>query len=138
MAPRVSSSQSTMSFVPSASMEPISGWTVDNNRMAKPNRSIYEPDIGGGTSTNLFQSPSIPSVKPALAANAKFFVPTAAPSSNEQTMEAIVEIKQEDNIVSSCECELGSNSAYGAYGSYSLGRSSTEAIHILTICYEYS
>ncbi|KAG4946964.1 hypothetical protein JHK87_042971 [Glycine soja] len=73
---------------------------------------------GGGTSTNLFQSPSIPSVKPALAANAKSFVPTAAPSSNEQTMEAIVEIKQEDNI-------LGSNSAYGAYGSYSLGRSST-------------
>jgi hypothetical protein len=49
MAPRVSSSQSTMamsSLVPSASMEPISEWTADNNRMAKPNRSVSEPDIG--------------------------------------------------------------------------------------------
>ena len=35
-----------MSFVPSASMEPISGWTADNNRMAKPNRSVSEPDFG--------------------------------------------------------------------------------------------
>ncbi|CAJ2650480.1 unnamed protein product [Trifolium pratense] len=49
MAPRVSTSQSTMtmsSLVPSASMEPISEWTADNNRMAKPNRSVSEPDIG--------------------------------------------------------------------------------------------
>nr|KYP67221.1 Protein transport protein Sec16B [Cajanus cajan] len=49
MAPRVSSSQSTMamsSLVPSASMEPISEWTADNNRMPKPNRSVSEPDIG--------------------------------------------------------------------------------------------
>jgi len=49
MAPRVSSSQSTMavsSLVPSASMEPISDWTADNNRMPKPNRSVSEPDIG--------------------------------------------------------------------------------------------
>ncbi|TKY70828.1 transport protein SEC16B-like [Spatholobus suberectus] len=257
MAPRVSSSQSTMamsSLVPSASMEPISQWTTDDNRMAKPNRSVSEPDIGriprqettspdaqgkaqasggtsrfsrfgfgsqllqktvglvlkprsgrqaklgeknkfyydeklkrwveegaevpaeeaalppppttaafqngsteynlrsalktessppiegsnirtsspelspgmppmppsgnqfsargrlgvrsryvdtfnqgGGTSANLFQSPSVPSVKPALAANAKFFIPTPAPSSNEQTMEAIAESNQEDS-----------------------------------------
>jgi len=50
MAPRVSTSQSTMamsSLVPSASLEPISEWTADNNRMAaKPNRSVSEPDIG--------------------------------------------------------------------------------------------
>ncbi|XP_027359993.1 protein transport protein SEC16B homolog [Abrus precatorius] len=258
MAPRVSSSQSTMamsSLIPSASMEPISGWTADNNRMAKPNRSVSEPDIGrtprqettspnaqgkaqvsggtsrfsrfgfgsqllqktvglvlrprsgrqaklgeknkfyydeklkrwveegaelpteeaalppppttaafqngsteynlksalktessppiegpnlrtsspelspgmppmppssnqfsargrlgvraryvdtfnhgGGSSPNLFQSPSVPSVKPALAANAKFFIPTPAPSSNEQTMEAIAETNQEDSV----------------------------------------
>jgi len=45
-------------------------------------------------------------MKPALAANVKFFVPTAAPSSNERTMEAIVESKKEDNVVSSCECEV--------------------------------
>lgn len=47
--PRVSTSQSTMamsSLVPSASMEPMSEWTADNNQMAKPNRSVSEPDIG--------------------------------------------------------------------------------------------
>ncbi|KAK4349639.1 hypothetical protein RND71_032394 [Anisodus tanguticus] len=31
---------------------------------------------GGGNPTNLFQSPSVPSIKPATAGNAKFFVPT--------------------------------------------------------------
>ena len=49
MAPRVSTSQSTMamsSLVPSASMEPISEWTADDNKMTKPNRSVSEPDIG--------------------------------------------------------------------------------------------
>ncbi|WVZ12619.1 hypothetical protein V8G54_017149 [Vigna mungo] len=258
IAPRVSSSQSTMavsSLVPSASMEPISEWTADNNRMTKPNRSVSEPDIGriprqemtspdaqgkaqasggtsrfsrfgfgsqllqktvglvlkprpgrqaklgeknkfyydeklkrwveegaelpaeeaalpppppttaafqngsteynlksalktessppfegsntrtstselspgmppipptsnqfsargrlgvrsryvdtfnqgGGNSANMFQSPSVPSVKPALAANAKFFVPSPAQSSNEQAMGAIAESNQEDS-----------------------------------------
>ncbi|OIV94615.1 hypothetical protein TanjilG_25839 [Lupinus angustifolius] len=46
---QMSNSQSTMamsSLVPSASMEPISNWTADNNRMAKPNRSVSEPDFG--------------------------------------------------------------------------------------------
>ncbi|TKY55452.1 transport protein SEC16B-like [Spatholobus suberectus] len=53
---------------------------------------------GGGSSAKLFQSPSVPSVKPALAANAKFFIPAPAPSSNEQTMEAIAESNQEDSL----------------------------------------
>lgn len=47
--PRVSTSQSTVamsSLVPSASMEPMSEWTADNNRMAKANRSVSESDIG--------------------------------------------------------------------------------------------
>ncbi|KAF6141683.1 hypothetical protein GIB67_001235 [Kingdonia uniflora] len=47
--PRVSNSQSTMamsSLVPSDSMEPISGWTGDNNRKGMYNRSISEPDFG--------------------------------------------------------------------------------------------
>lgn len=48
---------------------------------------------GGGSPANLFQSPSISSVKPAVAANAKFFIPT--PASGEQTMEAIAESAQE-------------------------------------------
>nr|CAN66784.1 hypothetical protein VITISV_013511 [Vitis vinifera] len=49
MGPRVSSSQSTMamsSLMPSASMEPISEWTADGNRMTIPNRSVSEPDFG--------------------------------------------------------------------------------------------
>uniref|UniRef100_M1AXM2 Protein transport protein sec16 n=1 Tax=Solanum tuberosum TaxID=4113 RepID=M1AXM2_SOLTU len=47
---------------------------------------------GGGNPTNLFQSPSVPSIKPATAGNAKFFVPapmspveeTGNSTSNEQ------------------------------------------------------
>lgn len=49
MVPRVSSSQSTMamsSLMPSASMEPISEWAADGNRMTMHNRSASEPDIG--------------------------------------------------------------------------------------------
>lgn len=47
--PRVSTSQSTMaisSLMPSASMEPISDWTADGNRMTMVNRSVSEPDFG--------------------------------------------------------------------------------------------
>ncbi|KAG8659460.1 protein transport protein SEC16B homolog [Manihot esculenta] len=47
--PRVSASQSTMamsSLMPSASMEPISEWAADGNRMTMHNRSASEPDIG--------------------------------------------------------------------------------------------
>ncbi|XP_054809018.1 protein transport protein SEC16B homolog [Prosopis cineraria] len=49
IAPRVFNSQSTMamsSLVPSSSIEPISEWTADGNRMTKPNRSVSEPDFG--------------------------------------------------------------------------------------------
>ncbi|GAB2274173.1 hypothetical protein Dimus_008941 [Dionaea muscipula] len=47
--PKVSGSQSTMaisSLMPSSSMEPLSQWTLDNNRMTMHNRSASEPDIG--------------------------------------------------------------------------------------------
>ena len=49
MAPRVSTSQSTMamsSLIPSASMEPISEWAADGSRMSMSNRSVSEPDFG--------------------------------------------------------------------------------------------
>ncbi|CAN4077338.1 unnamed protein product [Withania somnifera] len=49
VAPRVSSSQSTMamsSLIPSASMEPINEWATDSSRMTMHNRSVSEPDIG--------------------------------------------------------------------------------------------
>ncbi|KAI3453486.1 hypothetical protein Pfo_010149 [Paulownia fortunei] len=49
LGPRVSTSQSTMamsSLVPSQSLEPISEWAADSNRMAMHTRSISEPDFG--------------------------------------------------------------------------------------------
>ncbi|KAK3008440.1 hypothetical protein RJ639_014438 [Escallonia herrerae] len=49
MAPRVSTSQSTMamsSLMPSASMEPINERSTDGNRMTMYNRSVSEPDFG--------------------------------------------------------------------------------------------
>ncbi|XP_010258928.1 PREDICTED: protein transport protein SEC16B homolog [Nelumbo nucifera] len=49
LGPRVANSQSTMamsSLMPSASMEPISEWAGDGNRMIMHNRSISEPDFG--------------------------------------------------------------------------------------------
>ncbi|KAM7277041.1 hypothetical protein ACFE04_018907 [Oxalis oulophora] len=45
---KVSSSQSAMamsSLMPSASMEPISGWNGETNRHPVPNRSVSEPDF---------------------------------------------------------------------------------------------
>ncbi|KAK9274715.1 hypothetical protein L1049_021966 [Liquidambar formosana] len=48
---------------------------------------------GGGIPANLFQSPSVPSVKPAVAVNTKFFIPT--PASSEQTVDAMAESVQE-------------------------------------------
>ncbi|XP_040985774.1 protein transport protein SEC16B homolog [Juglans microcarpa x Juglans regia] len=64
-------------------------------RMGVRSRYVDTFNQGGGSPANLFQSPSVPSVKPAVAANAKFFIPTPA-SSGEQTMEAIAENGQED------------------------------------------
>ncbi|XP_058104465.1 protein transport protein SEC16A homolog [Magnolia sinica] len=49
VAPKIGNSQSTMvmsSLMPSASMEPISEWAGDGNRMSVTNRSISEPDFG--------------------------------------------------------------------------------------------
>lgn len=53
---------------------------------------------GGGGQENLFQSPAVSSVKPAAAANAKFFIPTPISTTmSEQSMEAITENAQEEN-----------------------------------------
>ncbi|CAI0413262.1 unnamed protein product [Linum tenue] len=49
MAPRVAASQSTMAMstlAPSASMEPISEWAADGNKMGRHSRSVSEPDFG--------------------------------------------------------------------------------------------
>ncbi|KAG5539867.1 hypothetical protein RHGRI_020177 [Rhododendron griersonianum] len=48
---------------------------------------------GGGNPTNLFQSPSVPSVRPASGANPKFFVPSPV-SSSEQTLDTTDNVQE--------------------------------------------
>ncbi|KAE8690212.1 protein transport protein Sec16B-like isoform X4 [Hibiscus syriacus] len=51
----------------------------------------------GGGQANLFQAPAVSSVKPAAAANAKFFIPTpVSTTTNEQSVESITENAQEN------------------------------------------
>ncbi|XP_062074743.1 protein transport protein SEC16A homolog [Humulus lupulus] len=73
---------------------PSSNQFSARGRMGVRSRYVDTFNQGGGRPANLFQSPSIPSVKPAVAANAKFFIPT--PASGEQSMEAIAESVHED------------------------------------------
>ncbi|KAL5551175.1 hypothetical protein UlMin_001351 [Ulmus minor] len=63
-------------------------------RMGVRSRYVDTFNQGGGSQAKSFQSPSIPSLKPAMAPNTKFFVPAPVPS--EQTMESIAESVQED------------------------------------------
>ncbi|BFG31401.1 hypothetical protein CerSpe_176750 [Prunus speciosa] len=74
---------------------PSSNQFSARGRLGIRSRYVDTFNQGGGSPANLFQSPSVPSVKPAVAANAKFFIPTLG-SSSEQTMEAIAESVQED------------------------------------------
>ncbi|KDP39874.1 hypothetical protein JCGZ_03405 [Jatropha curcas] len=67
-------------------------------RMGVRARYVDTFNQGGGSSAKLFQSPSVPSVKPAVTANAKFFVPTPVPSSEVST-ETIAENVQETTFV---------------------------------------
>ncbi|KAM1140439.1 hypothetical protein ACFX19_041212 [Malus domestica] len=64
--PSVPNSQSTMAMsplMPSASMEPISEWTAENNQLDVPNRSISEPDFGRSPS-KVDSSKKVESSKP--------------------------------------------------------------------------
>ncbi|GAB4858042.1 hypothetical protein Ancab_015944 [Ancistrocladus abbreviatus] len=79
--PKVSSSQSTMamsSLMPSASLEPISQWTVDSNRMTVHNRSVSEPVIGSTPtqdhvdSSNDKSSSNLESKSPVSAGSSRF------------------------------------------------------------------
>ncbi|EOY24331.1 RGPR-related, putative isoform 1 [Theobroma cacao] len=80
-------------------------------RMGVRARYVDTFNQGGGGQANLFQSPSVPSVKPAVAANAKFFIPTPA-STNEQTMEAISESAQEENTTSNNPTKSNANESF--------------------------
>ncbi|KAH0742058.1 hypothetical protein KY290_035101 [Solanum tuberosum] len=73
-------------------LPPTSNQFSARGRMGVRSRYVDTFNKGGGNPTNLFQSPSVPSIKPATAGNAKFFVPapmspveeTGNSTSNEQ------------------------------------------------------
>ncbi|XP_059657556.1 protein transport protein SEC16B homolog isoform X2 [Cornus florida] len=67
---------------------PTSNQFSSRGRMGLQSRYVDTFNQGGGNSTKLFQSPPVPSVKPAGSANPKFFVPTPV-SSSEQAFETI-------------------------------------------------
>ncbi|KAG4188536.1 hypothetical protein ERO13_A08G170400v2 [Gossypium hirsutum] len=101
-------------------VEPASGVppipTISNQfsargRMGVRARYVDTFNQGGGGQANLFQSPAVPSVKPAMAANAKFFIPIPA-STNEQMMEAIAENAQEENGTSNNPTTSNANEFY--------------------------
>ncbi|KAL6181301.1 hypothetical protein ACLB2K_047956 [Fragaria x ananassa] len=73
---------------------PSSNQFSARGRMGIRSRYVDTFNQSGGMPTNLFQSPSVPSVKPAVAANAKFFIPTPV-LTGDQSMDAIVEHAQE-------------------------------------------
>ncbi|XP_004244711.1 protein transport protein SEC16B homolog [Solanum lycopersicum] len=56
-------------------LPPTSNQFSARGRMGVRSRYVDTFNKGGGNPTNLFQSPSVPSIKPATAGNAKFFVP---------------------------------------------------------------
>ncbi|OMO52484.1 hypothetical protein COLO4_37171 [Corchorus olitorius] len=80
-------------------------------RMGVRARYVDTFNQGGGSQANLFQSPAVPSVKPAVAANAKFFIPTPAVTS-EHTMEAIAETAQEENATNNNPTISNSNESF--------------------------
>ncbi|XP_045789857.1 protein transport protein SEC16B homolog [Trifolium pratense] len=92
---KTSNPELTPGFPP---IPPSTGHFSARGRVGIRSRYVDTFNQGGGNSTNMFQSPSIPTAKPIVAANAKFFIPAPAPSLNEQTMEAIDENNHEDNL----------------------------------------
>ncbi|PSS09713.1 Protein transport protein like [Actinidia chinensis var. chinensis] len=65
----------------------------------------------GGNSTNLFQSPSVPSIKPASGTNPKFFVPTPI-SSSEQTFDTTTDSVQEPTAINENSSRTTANNSF--------------------------
>ncbi|KAL4027028.1 hypothetical protein IC575_015479 [Cucumis melo] len=78
---------------------PSSNQFSARGRMGVRSRYVDTFNQGNGSSANLFQSPSVPSIKPKVATNAKFFVPGPALSA-EPTEETLPESSQEDTTTS--------------------------------------
>ncbi|XP_030524869.1 protein transport protein SEC16B homolog isoform X2 [Rhodamnia argentea] len=91
---------------------PSSNQFSARGRMGVRSRYVDTFNQGGGSPANLFQSPSVPAVKPAVAANAKFFIPTQVVSSGDQAMEAIAESAQEETSTTE---EPSTSSAYDLF-----------------------
>ncbi|KAF8032818.1 hypothetical protein BT93_D1641 [Corymbia citriodora subsp. variegata] len=91
---------------------PSSNQFSARGRMGVRSRYVDTFNQGRGSPANLFQSPSVPAVKPAAAANAKFFIPTPVVSSGDQTMEAIAESAQEETSTTE---EHSTSSAYDLF-----------------------
>lgn len=71
---------------------------------------------GGGNPTNLFQSPSIPSVRPTSGANPKFFVPSPV-SSSEQTLDTMADGVQETTSTNESSSIPAENNSFHSPGS---------------------
>ncbi|XVF52615.1 hypothetical protein PTKIN_Ptkin05aG0032400 [Pterospermum kingtungense] len=82
-------------------------------RMGVRARYVDTFNKASGGQANSFQSPTptVPSVKPAVAANAKFFIPTP-PSNSEQTMEAKTEGAQGEKATSNNPTTSNPNESY--------------------------
>ncbi|KAA0041083.1 protein transport protein SEC16A-like protein [Cucumis melo var. makuwa] len=78
---------------------PSSNQFSARGRMGVRSRYVDTFNQGNGSSANLFQSPSVPSIKPKVATNAKFFVPGPALSA-EPTEETLPESSLEDTTTS--------------------------------------
>ncbi|XP_030469311.1 protein transport protein SEC16B homolog isoform X1 [Syzygium oleosum] len=91
---------------------PSSNQFSARGRMGVRSRYVDTFNQGGGSPANLFKSPSVPAVKPAVAANAKFFIPTQVVSSGDHTMEAIAESAQEETSTTE---EPSTSSAYDLF-----------------------
>ncbi|GAB2252447.1 hypothetical protein Droror1_Dr00005294 [Drosera rotundifolia] len=88
------SSESSAAFPSMPSIPPTSNQFSARGRMGVRARYVDTFNKGGGSPSNLFQTPSAPSMKPTNASAAKFFIPSAA-SLNEQSPEATTGITQE-------------------------------------------
>ncbi|KAE9459402.1 hypothetical protein C3L33_08687, partial [Rhododendron williamsianum] len=76
---------------------------------------------GGGNPTNLFQSPSVPSVRPASGANPKFFVPSPV-SSNEQTLDTTDNVQETTATNESSSIPAANNSFHSPPTSMTMQR----------------
>ncbi|KAK4483610.1 hypothetical protein RD792_010809 [Penstemon davidsonii] len=70
-------------------LPPTSNQYSARGRMGVRSRYVDTFNQGGGNATNLFQSPSVPSMKPSTGTNPKFFVPTPVSNIEQQQQQPV-------------------------------------------------